>query len=169
MERGHRTRDIVLEHSKLRKLVSHVYIEKKLGSGPYEVETAIKRTLQLYPDMNVLKLFDTYRYYYHDSLAEEDLNAAVEMKRNYIRMTKGRANRIGHNWEAVAEWFIDRFTTGAKFWTQQHRKGGMDPRRITIHLLKGVGGRRRNAEVDRVWEVTPGVFAPQITYVLSCK
>jgi len=23
--------------------------------------------------------------------------------------------------------------------------------------------------VDRVWEVTPGIFAPQITYVLSCK
>jgi hypothetical protein len=23
--------------------------------------------------------------------------------------------------------------------------------------------------VDRVWEVTPGVFAPPITYVLSCK
>ena len=84
-------------------------------------------------------------------------------------MAKGRANRVGHNWEAVAEWFIDRFTTGARFWNQQHRKGGMDSRRITLHLLKGVGGRRNAAEVDRVWEVTPGVFAPPITYVLSCK
>jgi hypothetical protein len=45
----------------------------------------------------------------------------------------------------------------------------MDPRRITLHLLKGVGGRRNPAEVDRVWEVNPGVFAPPITYVLSCK
>jgi hypothetical protein len=61
------------------------------------------------------------------------------------------------------------FTAGARFWTQQHRKGGMDPRRITLHLLKGVGGRRNAAEVDRVWEVNPGVFAPPITYVLSCK
>ena len=26
-----------------------------------------------------------------------------------------------------------------------------------------------NAEVDRIWEVTPGIFAPPITYVLSCK
>jgi len=26
-----------------------------------------------------------------------------------------------------------------------------------------------SAEVDRVWEVTPGIFAPSITYVLSCK
>jgi hypothetical protein len=45
----------------------------------------------------------------------------------------------------------------------------MDPRRITLHLVKSVRGRINSAEVDRVWEVTPGVFAPSITYVLSCK
>jgi hypothetical protein len=45
----------------------------------------------------------------------------------------------------------------------------MDPRRITIHLIKPVGGRRQNAEVDRVWEVTPGIFAQPITYILECK
>jgi len=39
--------------------------------------------------------------------------------------------------------------------TQNHRTEGMDKRRITLHLLKGVVGRRANAEVDRVWEVTP--------------
>jgi len=102
-------------------------------------------------------------------MSQEDLNAALEMKRNYLRIVKGRDNRIGHNWEAVAERFIDKFTTGAKFWTQNHRAGGIDPRRITLHLIKGVGGRRNSAEVDRVWEVTQGVFAPPITYVLSCK
>ena len=26
-----------------------------------------------------------------------------------------------------------------------------------------------NAEVDRVWEVTPGLFSPPVTYVLECK
>lgn len=26
-----------------------------------------------------------------------------------------------------------------------------------------------NAEVDRVWEVTPGIFVPPTTYVMSCK
>jgi len=169
MERVHRIRDIILEHSQLRKLVSSTYIGNHLGCSHHELERGLERALQLYPDMRMLKLFDAYRYFYHDSLLEADLNAAVEMKRNYIRMAKGRDNRIGHNWEAVAEWFIDRFTTGARFWTQQHRKGGMDPRRITLHLLKGVGGRRNAAEVDRVWEVNPGVFAPPITYVLSCK
>jgi hypothetical protein len=45
----------------------------------------------------------------------------------------------------------------------------MDKRRITIHLLKGVGGRRQAAEIDRVWEVNPSIFAEPITYVLSCK
>ena len=169
MERVHRIRDFILEHSHLRKLVSSTYLGNQLGCSRHEFEHALERALQLYPDMRVLKLFDAYRYFYHDSLSEADLSAAVEMKRNYIRVAKGRDNRIGHNWEAVADWFIDRFTTGARFWTQQHRKGGMDPRRITLHLLRGVGGRRTAAEVDRVWEVNPGVFAPPITYVPSCK
>jgi hypothetical protein len=169
MERVHRIRDIIIEHSALRKLVSFTYLQNKLGCTEYEAEHAVTRALQLYPDLLEIKLFSNFRYYHHASLAEEDLQAAITMKENYIRMTKGTANRIGHNWEAVAEWFIDRFTTGAKFWTQTHRTGGMDPRRITLHLIKSVGRRRGNAEVDRVWEVTPGVFAPSITYVLSCK
>jgi hypothetical protein len=169
MERVHCARDVIIEHSKLRKLVSFPYLHKKFGCTKYEAEHAVSRALQLYPDLKEVKLFNAYRYYYHTSMAEEDLQAALSMKRNFIRMTKGRDNRVGHNWEAVAEWFIDKFTTGAKFWTQNHRNKGMDPRRITLHLLKSVGGRRRSAEVDRVWEVTPGVFAPPITYVLSCK
>jgi len=169
MERIHRIRDIVLEHSALKEIVSFSYIRNKLGCTEHEAEVAVGRVLQLYPDIREVKLFNNYRYYYHASLSDEDLSAAIEMKKNYIRITKGRANRIGHNWEAVAEWFIDKFTTGAKFWTQNHRNKGMDPRRITLRLLKSVGGRRRTAEVDRVWEVTPGVFAPPIIYVLSCK
>jgi hypothetical protein len=32
-----------------------------------------------------------------------------------------------------------------------------------------VGKRRYNAEVDRVWEVSPGIFANPITYILECK
>jgi len=169
MERVHRVRDIIIEHSKLRKLVSHSYLENALGCTPYQAEHAISRALQLYPDLREVKLFGAYRYYYHTSLSGEELKAALEMKRNYIRKVKGRANRIGHNWEAVVEWFIDRFTTGARFWTQRHREKGIDPKRITLHLIKSVGGRRRSAEVDRVWEVTPSIFAPPITYVLSCK
>ena len=169
MERVHRIRDMILEHTQLRKLVAASYIDNKLGATRHETEHALRRALQLYPDMKMLKIFDNWRYYHHTSMSPEDLDAAVEMKRNYIRKAKGRANRIGHNWEAVAEWFIDKFTTGARFWTQNHRKGRMDPRRITLHLLKGVGGRRNAAEVDRVWDVTPGPFNPTVTFVLSCK
>lgn len=66
------------------------------------------------------------------------------------------------------EWFIDKFTKGAEFMTQSHR-AKMDPRRITIHLVKSVGGRRRSAEVDRVWSITPGVLLQPTTYVLECK
>ncbi len=169
MERVHRIRNMVLEHTQLRKLLSPVYVETELGCSKYEAEHALEKILQLYPDVRVVKLFDAYRYLYHSSLGDEDLAAVVAMKRNYLRIEKGAANRVGHNWEAVAEWFIDRTTTGARFWTQSHREGGMDQRRITLHLLRGVGGRRQAAEVDQVWEVTPGVFAPPITYVLSCK
>lgn len=149
--------------------MSFPYIKHESRSTDSEIEKAVTRVLQLYPDLREIKLFNVYRYYYHTSLAEEDLRAAMQMKENYLRIVKGRDNRIGHNWEAVPEWFIDRFTTGARFLTQKHRSENMDDRRITIHLIKPVGGRRNNAEADRVWEVTPGVFAAPITYILECK
>lgn len=169
IERVHNIRDRIIEASSLRELVGIQYLQNELGLTEYETENAVDRALQLYPDLHETRLFGAYRYLYHKSLSAEDLNAAIELKENYIRKTKGRDNRVGHNWEAVPEWFIDTFTTGARFWTQEHREGGMDSRRITIHLMRPVGGRRNNAEVDRVWEVTPGVFAQPITYVLECK
>ena len=169
IERVHMIRDMVIEATKLRDLASFEFIQNKLNCTEYEAEGALKRTIQLYPDLKEAKLFNAYRYYYHASLAEEDLKAAVAMKENYVRISKGRMNRVGHNWEACVEWFIDKFTTGASFRTQSHRGNRMDPRRITLHLVKSVSGRKYNAEVDRVWEVTPGIFAQPITYVLECK
>lgn len=169
IERVHRIRDIVMESSKLRDLASFNYIKNELGCTEYKCEKALERGMQLYPDIKVTKIFDNFRYYYHTSISDEDLCAMQEMKENYIRITKGRANRIGHNWEAVVGYFIDNLTQGADFRTQNHRNGKMDPRRITIHLMKPVGGRRRNAEVDRVWKVTPAPMLDPITYVLECK
>lgn len=169
IQRVHRIRDLILEASTLREVVSFTYICESLDCSKYEAEVAVARALQLYSDLRETKLFKAFRYFYCNFLAEDELHAAVAMKENYIRLTKGKANRIGHNWEAVAEWFIDKFTTGAHFWTQNHRLQLMDPRRITIHLVRSTNGRIRNAEVDRVWEVTPGIFSPLVTYVLSCK
>jgi len=169
VHRVHLIKDLIFEATKLRDLVSFNYIHEKLGCTEFEAGIALSRALQLYRELREVKLFNAYRYYYHSSMSEEDLRAATSLKENYIRKSKGRDNRIGHNWEAVAEWFIDKFTTGAKFWSQEHRDKGMDSRRITTHLMKSVNGRRSSAEVDRVWEVTPGVFAQPITYVLSCK
>lgn len=169
IQRIHRIQDMVLEASKLKEIISVTYIRENLGCSQYETEVAINRAMQLYPHLKEVRLFNAFKYFYHDSMVEEERVAAIALKENYVRKTKGRANRVGHNWEAAVEWFIDRFTTGARFWFQNHRTDGMDSKRITLYLVKGVGGRIRAAEVDRVWEVTPGIFSPSVTYVLSCK
>ncbi|MBT0160933.1 hypothetical protein G4O51_13215, partial [Candidatus Bathyarchaeota archaeon A05DMB-2] len=169
IERVHRARAEIIASTQLKDLASFAYLQNKMGCTEEEAERAIKRALQLYPDLKELKVFNNYKYYYHESMAEEDLKAATLLKESYIRKMKGKDARVGHNWEACVEWFIDKFTKGAEFQTQEHRSRDMDPRRITLHLIKNVGDRRRGAEVDRVWMVTPGVFAKPITYVLECK
>ena len=150
------------------ELLSMSYLRNILHCDIDQAKRALRRARQLYPDIKQVKIFDKFAYYYLDSMKKEDLRANVEMKKNYIRIRFGRENRIGHNWEAVVEWFIDKFTEGAEFQRQNHRRN-IDPRRITLHLLKPVGGRKQSAEVDRVWKVTPGLFSPTVTYVLECK
>jgi hypothetical protein len=168
-------RNLVVSETELGRITSVNQIKDMLKAATdTEAESAIMRATQLYPSIKEIKLFDAYRYYYHESMNLEVLNASLEMAKNYIRISKGRANRIGHNWEACVEWFIDKFTVGAEFRTQNHRQNGkgggrMDPRRITLHLIKSVGDRRQSAEVDRVWTVTPSVFAKPVTCVLECK
>ncbi|MEP0826735.1 MAG: hypothetical protein HRF40_14770, partial [Nitrososphaera sp.] len=170
-------RNLIVSETELGRVTSINQVKDMLKASDIEAESAIKRAMQLYPSIREVKLFDAYRYYYHESMNIEVLNASLEMAKNYIRISKGRANRIGHNWEACVEWFIDKFTIGAEFRTQNHRQNGskgngssrMDPRRITLHLIKSVGDRRQSAEVDRVWTVTPSVFAKPVTYVLECK
>jgi hypothetical protein len=75
---------------------------------------------------------------------------------------------VGHNWEAAVSFFIDQYTD-AEFMTQIHRNQKMDSRRITIHLVKPVAGRRFNAEVDRCWSITPSILSKPITYCLEAK
>jgi len=86
-----------------------------LDCSDHKAEAAVRRALQLYSDLKELKTFGAYRYYCQGSLGEEDLKAMVAPKKNYIRKTKGRANRIGHKWEAVAEWFIKNSRSAQTF------------------------------------------------------
>lgn len=167
IERIHRIRDIILSSTQLREIVSKNFLLTKLRCSEWELHKAIKRMIQLYPDIKVVKLFDMFPHYYHDSIDEKDLNAVIELKKNYIRKTGGRNARIGHNWEGVVTFFIDYYTD-AEFTTQKHRTK-MDERRITVHLIRPVGGRRHNAEIDRVWRITPSIFSQTITYCLEAK
>lgn len=151
-----------------RDIVASTFLQEKLRCTERELDGALATAKQIYTDIKEVKVFNNYRYYCLTSISPEDLQAAATLKQNYLRKAKGKDNRVGHNWEAAVDWFIDKYMK-AHFWTQEHRTNGMDPRRITLHLLKPVGDRRQNAEVDRVWEVTPGPIADPITYVLSCK
>jgi len=129
------------------ELLSLTYLKHVLNCPIDQVKRAIKRPKQLYPDIKEVRIFSKFAYYHLDSMNLEDLKANIEMKKNYIRIRFGRDNRIGHNWEAVVEWFIDKFTEGAEFVRQNHRRN-IDPRRITLHLLSPVGDRKQSAEVD---------------------
>ncbi|MBS7626889.1 hypothetical protein KEJ51_07650 [Candidatus Bathyarchaeota archaeon] len=100
IERVHRIQDMIIASTKTRDLIGYSYIQRELGCSEYEAAGAIQRALQLYPDLKEVKLFNAYKYYYHLSMAEPEFKAAVAMKENYIRIEKGRDNRIGHNWEA---------------------------------------------------------------------
>jgi hypothetical protein len=102
-------------------------------------------------------------------MSNEDLKAAMALKENYIRVEKGCDDRIGHDWESAVEWFIDKYTIGAMFREQPHRTAVIDPRRITLYLIKPVAERGNTAEVDRVWTVTPELFSTRTTYILECK
>jgi len=168
IERIQRVRDIVISYTQLKEIVSHEFLLNKLGCSKSELDYAIKRTMQLYSDIKMVKLFDFYAHFYHESFDEKELHASIELRKNYLRKTGGSKSRVGHNWEAAVSFFIDQYTD-AEFMTQTHRNQKMDNRRITIHLVKPVASRRHNAEVDRCWSITPSILSKPITYCLEAK
>jgi hypothetical protein len=169
MQRIRVVRDCVVTAATQKQVVSREFLRDRLHCTAYELDTAIRRAMELYRDIAEVKLFDSYPHFYLVSIPDIDLAAALQLRQNYIRKTKGANNREGHNFESCVSWFIERTATGARFWTQQHRSAGMHARRITTHLVHPVGNRRLNAELDRVWEVSPGPLQPSIAYVLECK
>lgn len=173
--------DTIYTNSLKRELTAKFFLDNVLNISRYALTRAIGRCLDLYPNLKEIKIFNRFLFYYDSNvLSEADLNAQIEMKKNWLRKAAGRWNRLGHNWEAIVGWFVDRFTKDVTFWTQEHRrkapldplisKRGMHPRRITLHLIKKVGDRKNKAEVDRVWEVTPTLFSESPTrYVCEAK
>lgn len=84
------------------------FLKMKLHCNEDQMRTTLDRTLQLYKDeIRETKVFN-FPYYYHSALSAEDLKVAIEDKKDYIRRVKGRHNRIGHNWEACVEFFVER-------------------------------------------------------------
>jgi len=161
-------RDELLKAKQLKEIVSMSFLKHKLHCNEDQMRTALDRALQLYKDeIREAKVFN-FPYFYHSELSDEDLKVAIEDKKDYIRRVKGRHNRIGHNWEACVEFFVDKLTKGAEFWEQTHRSR-MDRRRITLKLLRPTGERKLFAEVDRVWTIQPSPISQPVTYVLECK
>ncbi len=181
LQRIYRLHDAILSNSHRREITARFYLDNLLDVSRETLDYALKRCLELYPHFKTVRIFNRFLFYYDSTLIDEkQLQAQINLKGNWLRKVAGRYNRLGHNWEAVVGWFVDKFTRDVTFWTQDHirkaaldpliSKRGMHPRRITLHLIKSVGDRRQNAEVDRVWEVSPTMFAKSPTiYVLEAK
>ena len=161
-------RDQIVTGTSRRELVGFDYLRNSIKCTGNQLKFAIDKMLKLYPDIIRIEIFGQ-PYFYTNKFPAEELEAQKTLKENLIRSKKSRDNRIGHNFESVIEWYVEKQWRGAQFLTQNHRDKTMDPRRVTLHLLRSVGNRRKNAEVDRVWSVRPSPVAPDITYVLQCK
>jgi len=161
-------RDELLKARELKEIVSPNFLQQRLHCSEDQLRFALDRAKQLFNDeIREVKIFN-FPYYYHANLDETDLKIAIAAKQNYIRKVKGKHNRIGHNWEACVEFFVDKLTKGAEFLEQNHRSR-MDSRRITLKLLRPTGERKLFAEVDRVWTIQPSPISQPVTYVLECK
>jgi hypothetical protein len=161
-------RDELLKARELKEIVSLNFLQQKLHCSEHQIRSALDRAMQLFKDeIREINIFN-FPYFYHSALSEDDLRIAIAVKQDYIRKIKGKDNRIGHNWEACVEFFVDKLTKGAEFLEQMHRSR-MDRRRITLKLLKPIGERKLFAEVDRVWTIRPSPISQPITYVMECK
>lgn len=61
-ERIQRIRDVIVEHSRPKNLVSLTYLENKLGFTPYQAKYTVSRALQLYPDVKEVRLFNALSF-----------------------------------------------------------------------------------------------------------
>lgn len=71
MQRIRMARDLMRKASKLGELVGFEYLQNRLGCTDYELENAIERAMQLYPEIREVRIFNRFRHYYHASMGEE--------------------------------------------------------------------------------------------------
>jgi hypothetical protein len=157
-QRVHSIFDIVTDISLKRDIASQIYIMSQLGCSRHQLELALEKTMEFYPAIKRVSIFGDergnygYPHYYHEGiLRPDDLQAAVKAKEQYLTKVKSSDERKGHALEGVVWWSLNKFR-GARFLAQRHRTEGMHAYRHTLHLIKPVRKRKKNAEIDGVWE-----------------
>lgn len=173
---------IITDLSKRKDIASSLYIMGKLRLTQHQLERVLRKTLELYPDIGRASIFGDeqgnfgYPHYYNKkAISQEDLQAAVKEKENYWAKVKRSDDRKGHALEGVAWKMLER-SAGAHFITQEHRQTGrsteMQPYRHTVHLIRPVRQRQRNAELDGVWQSqdrTPLGDTEKVLNILEAK
>ena len=90
VQRIHKIRSLLIEAVKAGMLRSPNFIKNELRCTDDEYRYALKRAMQLYPDIIETKLFGAYPYFHHVSMPPEVLKVATIIKKNYVRRAKGR-------------------------------------------------------------------------------
>jgi hypothetical protein len=157
-QRVHNVFDIVTDVSLKRDIAGQIYIMSELACSRHQLELALEKTVQLYPMIKRVSIFGDangdygYPYFYNERvLSQEDLQAAINAKMQYLMKVKRSDERKGHALEGVVWRSLEKLR-GARFVQQKHRTEGMHPYRHTLHLIKPVRRRKKSAEIDGVWE-----------------
>ena len=178
LDNAQKTYHIITDLSLRKDIASTYYVQDRLGVNGHRLERVLEKTMELYPNIKKVSVFGNelgdygYPHYYNtDHITKEHLAAAVKAKESYIIREKSGDHRRGHSLEGVIWRFLER-ALSARFLQQKHRTDGMHPYRHTIHLIRPIGQRKRNAELDGVWlskETDMLGEEQQVTNILEVK
>ena len=84
IEGVYRIRNTTFAATKTRQILAQSFIAHELGCSEHELETSIRRTLQLHPDLKELKLFNNYLYFYHASILQAKGRMSVRKDGKYF-------------------------------------------------------------------------------------
>jgi DNA-binding transcriptional ArsR family regulator len=157
LDHAQKAYNIITDLSLRKDIASTYYVRDRLGVKGHRLERVLEKTMELYPNIRKVSVFGNelgeygYPHYYNAyHISKEHLTAAIKAKEGYIIREKSGDQRKGHSLEGVIWRFLER-ALNARFLQQKHRTDGMHPYRHTIHLIRPIGQRKRNAELDGVW------------------